>query len=340
MSAQPRRIAVLGNGGWGTALALLLHQQGHRVAVWGAFAEEIEQLAASRFNERYLPGVRVPEEVALTSDMNDALRDADIVVMAVPSHVVREVCERSVEHLPAAASVVSVAKGIESESLKRMSEVIEETAQPARLAVLSGPSHAEEVARGIPTAVVAASRDPAVARDIQECFMTDRFRVYTSNDVAGVELGGALKNVIAIAAGVCDGIGYGDNTKAALLTRGLAELSRLGSALGGRRETFAGLSGMGDLIVTCASRHSRNRAVGEQLGRGESLDSILGGMTMVAEGVRTSKGAWQLARQVGVEAPIAEKVHAVLYEGEDPRRAVHALMTRSPRSEFDPAGEP
>lgn len=336
---RSRRVAILGDGGWGTALSLLLHGAGHEIVVWGAFPDQIAETAASRFNARYLPGVPIPEGIGFTDDIAAALRGAGVVVFAVPSHVMREVCVRAAPHLARADVVVSVAKGIETESLKRMTEVIREVAQPRRLCVLSGPSHAEEVARGIPTAVVAASEDEESARKVQDCFMTERFRVYTSADVAGVELGGALKNVIAIAAGVCDGIGFGDNTKAALITRGLAELSRLGVALGGRRETLAGLSGMGDLIVTCASRWSRNRGVGERLGKGETLQQIVEGMSMVAEGVRTSRAAHRLARGVGVDAPIIDSVHAVLYEGKDPREAVPELMTRSPKAEFEASDE-
>ena len=332
---QPKRVAILGDGGWGTALSLLLHGAGHDVVVWGAFPDQVADLASARVNARYLPGIPIPVGIRFTGDIVEALRDSDLVVFAVPSHVMRQVCERAARHVSASSLVVSVAKGIEAESLLRMSEVIREIVHPERLAVLSGPSHAEEVARGIPTAVVAASEDSENARRSQDLFMTERFRVYTSPDIAGVELGGALKNVIAIAAGVCDGIGFGDNTKAALITRGLAELSRLGVALGGRPETLAGLSGMGDLIVTCASRWSRNRGVGERLGRGEKIDRIVGGMAMVAEGVRTARAAHRLARRSGVDTPIMDNVYAVLYEGKDPREAVPDLMTRSPKAEFE-----
>lgn len=335
---RPKRVAILGDGGWGTALSVLLHGAGHDVAVWGAFPDQIADLAATRVNARYLPGIPVPEGVRLTADILEALHGADLVVFAVPSHVMRQVGERAAPHLDPASLVVSVSKGIETDTLLRMSETIRDVAHPERLAVLSGPSHAEEVARGIPTAVVAASEDPEDACGTQDAFMTERFRVYTSPDVAGVELGGALKNVIAIAAGVCDGIGFGDNTKAALITRGLAELSRLGAALGGRPETLAGLGGMGDLIVTCASRWSRNRSVGERLGRGESIDRILEGMAMVAEGVRTARAAHSLARRACSETPIIDSVYAVLYEGKDPREAVHELMTRSPKAEFEIPG--
>ncbi len=335
MNGRKKRIAILGSGSWGTALAVLLDGAGHRVRLWGAFPEEIDAIRRAGANERYLPGIEVAPSIEPTADLDAALDGAELAVLAVPSHVMGELCGRLAGRIPPETVLVSVAKGIEIDGLRRMSTVIRDLLGPVRLAVLSGPSHAEEVARRIPTAVVAASDDPDVARDVQETFMTDRFRVYTSDDVAGVEYGGSLKNVFAIASGVSDGIGFGDNTKAALITRGLAELSRLGVALGGRRETFSGLSGMGDLIVTCLSRWSRNRRVGERLGRGEKLDAILADMTMVAEGVRTTRAARMLARRAGVEAPIIEKVYQVLYEDHRPDEAVALLMTRSAKPEFD-----
>ena len=254
-------ITVIGTGGWGTALAVLLHGNGHQVTLWGRLKQEVEPIIAAGENQAFLPGEKIPKQIALTLDAKSALCEAELVALAVPSHGMRPICEKLRAFLPTGA------KGIENETGARMSEVIAAVLRTDRIVVLSGPSHAEEAARGIPTAVVVASRDARLAADAQRVFMNDRFRIYTHDDVVGVELGGALKNVIALAAGVCDGIGFGDNTKAALCTRGLAEMTRLGVALGARRETFFGLSGVGDLIVTAFSRHSRNRGFGERLGK-------------------------------------------------------------------------
>jgi len=323
-------ITVIGTGGWGTALAVLLHGNRHSVTLWGRLAAEVEPLQAHRENKVFLPGVKIPAEMPVTLDPAAALRAAELVVLAVPSHGMRAICRQLKPYLPPGAALVHVAKGIEVDTDARMSEVIaQELGREAT--VLSGPSHAEEVGRGIPTAVVAAGR--AAAR-VQQVFMNERFRVYTHDDVIGVELGGAMKNVIALAAGWCDGIGFGDNTKAALCTRGLAEMTRLGVACGARPETFFGLSGVGDLIVTAFSRHSRNRAFGEQLGRGEKPEAVLAGMQMVAEGVRTAKSAWQLAQKHGVEMPITAEVYATLYAGKSPLLSVRDLMTRDAKPEF------
>jgi glycerol-3-phosphate dehydrogenase (NAD(P)+) len=321
---------VIGTGGWGTALALLLHGNGHRVTLWGRLAEEVEPILAHRENKLFLPGVKLPDSLTVTLDAAGALRAAELIVLAVPSHGMRAICRQLQPHLPARATLVHVAKGIEVDTDARMSEII--AAELGRdVVVLSGPSHAEEVGRGVPTAVVVAGADAA---RVQAAFLTERFRVYTHHDVIGVELGGALKNVIAIAAGVCDGIGFGDNTKAALCTRGLAEMARLGVALGAQRETFFGLSGVGDLIVTAFSRHSRNRGFGERLGRGESAQQILDSTRSVAEGVKTAKSVFQLASRHGVETPIAREVYAMMYEGKSPRQAVRDLMSREAKPEF------
>jgi glycerol-3-phosphate dehydrogenase (NAD(P)+) len=328
-------ITVIGTGGWGTALAVLLHGNGHCVTLWGRIEEEVSPILAVRENKTFLPGVKVPGEIMVTLDDAAALHGSELVVLAVPSHGMRTICERLKPFLPASAILVHVAKGIETDTDARMSEVIEAILGERPLAVLSGPSHAEEVARGIPTAVVAAAEDGALANKVQSVFMNERFRIYTHDDVAGVELGGAMKNVIALAAGVCDGIGFGDNTKAALCTRGLAEMSRLGVADGARQETFFGLSGLGDLIVTAFSRHSRNRAFGERLGKGETVEQILASTPTVAEGVRTARSAWQLARRLGVDAPITREVCAILYEGKPPKQAVRDLMKREAKPEFD-----
>jgi glycerol-3-phosphate dehydrogenase (NAD(P)+) len=322
------KITVIGTGGWGTALAVLLHGNGHRVTLWGRLPEEVEPILATRENKMLLPGVKVPAEITVTLETKTALRDAKMVVFAVPSHGMRPICRQLG---PTEAILVHVAKGIENETGARMSEVI--AAELHRDAVvLSGPSHAEEVGRGIPTAVVVAGKQ---ATQVQQAFMNERFRVYTHDDVIGVELGGALKNVIAIAAGCCDGIGFGDNTKAALCTRGVAEMARLGAALGARPETFYGLSGIGDLIVTAFSRHSRNRSFGERLGKGETPEQIVASTKTVAEGVRTAKSVRQLALRLAVDLPISREVHAILYEGKPPQQAVRDLMTREAKPEFD-----
>ena len=325
-------ITVIGTGGWGTALAVLLHGNGHRVTLWGRLPEEVDPILAHRENKTFLPGVKIPDAIQVTLDTKTALRQAEMAVFAVPSHGMRPICRQVREYLPANAALVHVAKGIENETGARMSEVIAEELKTDRVVVLSGPSHAEEVGRGIPTAVVVAGRDAALA---QQAFMNERFRVYTHDDIIGVELGGALKNVIALAAGCCDGIGFGDNTKAALCTRGLAEMSRLGVGMGARPETFYGLSGVGDLIVTAFSRYSRNRGFGERLGQGETAEQIAASTKTVAEGVKTAKSVWQLAQKRGVDVPISREVYAILYEGKPPKQAVRDLMKREAKPEFD-----
>jgi glycerol-3-phosphate dehydrogenase (NAD(P)+) len=311
-----------------------LHGNGHKVTLWGRLKEEVQPIIAAGENKAFLPGVKISREIVLTLDTKSALRGAELVVLAVPSHGMRPICGQLRDHLPTDVPVVSVAKGIENGTGARMSEVIAEVLKTEHIVVLSGPSHAEEVGQGIPTAVVVASRQPEHAASAQRAFMNERFRIYTHDDVVGVELGGALKNVIAIAAGACDGIGFGDNTKAALCTRGLTEMTRLGVALGARRETFFGLSGVGDLIVTAFSRHSRNRGFGERLGKGETAEQILASTQTVAEGVKTAKSAWQLAQRHGVEVPITREVQAILYEGKPPKQAVRDLMTREAKPEF------
>ncbi len=323
-------IAIIGAGGWGTALSVLLHGKGHHVRLWAYVPAHVTEMQAKHENVHFLPGVPLPSDLEISNDMAHVIEGAELVVMAVPSHTMRQSCQK----LPRLAlPVLSVSKGIENETGKRMTEVIAETLPGVSVAALSGPSHAEEVARGTPTAVVASSIDIGLARLVQQTFITERFRIYTGDDLVGVELGGALKNVIAIAAGITDGLGLGDNAKAALVTRGQAEMSRLGMALGARQETFFGLSGIGDLMVTCFSKWSRNRGVGERLGRGESLDQILASMEMVAEGVKTAKSAVMLSKRLGVEVPITREVFAVLYEGKSPRLAMRDLMTREAKPE-------
>lgn len=332
------RIGILGAGGWGTALSLLLSQNGHSVDLWEYSPEYAEKMATSRHNPDFLPNVHIPEAICITSDLASVMKEKDVLIFAVPSHVLREVAMRTLDHkIPKNALFISAVKGIENETLLRMSEIIEKLyrdyIRPDQIIVLSGPSHAEEVSRNIPTAVVVASISNASSEKAQQILMNPFFRVYTSNDVVGVELGGALKNVIAIAAGISDGVGYGDNTKAALMTRGIVEIARLGMAMGAQANTFYGLSGIGDLIVTCTSRYSRNRFVGEQIGKGKTLDEILKTMKMVAEGIRTTRAAVALAKKYGVEMPITQEVNEILFHGKDPKKAVYDLMTRTPKPE-------
>lgn len=328
------RVAILGDGGWGTALAILLSKKGYEVGLWGVFADYIALLKRERENVKFLPKVRIPDEISISSDLAEVIYDVGLVVLAIPSHFMRQVVRQLKGFDMADPIVLSVAKGIENETLMRMSEVIAEEIKPAKVAVLSGPSHAEEVAQGIPTTVVASSSDGGVSKDVQGIFMSERFRVYTSPDVIGVELGGALKNIIAIAAGISDGLGFGANTKAALLTRGMVEITRLGVKMGADPTTFKGLSGIGDLITTCISPYGRNRRVGALIAKGRRLDQILAEMEMVAEGIRTAKSAWALAQKYHVEMPITREVYLVLYEGKEPRRAVSDLMMREPKPEL------
>ncbi len=334
------KISVLSDGGWGTTLALVLIDNGHDVCLWGPFPEYVEEMRRTRRNERFLTGVALPESLRLESDLALACGGAELVVLAAPSQFARGTLERlRAVPRPADLVYVNVAKGIEVDSCKRMSEVVAEVLGGVRYAILSGPSHAEEVSRKIPTVVMTASGDEAAARLVQQAFMNHYLRIYTSDDVVGAELGGSLKNVLALAAGILDGMGLGDNTKAALMTRGIVEMARLGEALGGRAETFSGLSGIGDLIVTCTSRHSRNRHVGEELGRGRKLAEIQDEMGMVvAEGVRTARSAYELARRASVDTPIVDEVYAVLYQDKDPRAAIRDLMLRDAKSEIHRAG--
>jgi glycerol-3-phosphate dehydrogenase (NAD(P)+) len=332
------QVAVLGAGSWGTTLAIMLDEKGHTVRLWEYFPELAAAIGRERENRRFLPGIPVPRSIRVTSDMDEALDGATRIVFATPSHTVRGVARsaRSSPSFERRSIVINAAKGLEEKTLCRMSEVLaQELPIPKRRIVgILGPSHAEEVSRRMPTSVVVAGTDPAVLRDIQGFFMTEYFRVYTNTDLVGVELGVSLKNTIAIAAGICDGLGFGDNTKAALITRGLAEMKRLACRMGGREATLSGLAGVGDLIVTCMSRHSRNRHVGEEIGRGKKLPRILDEMVMVAEGVKTTRAAVKLAARVGVELPIAEQVHRVLFRGKDPRRAIKDLMVRKAKKEM------
>lgn len=325
------RVAVLGAGSFGTTLAIHLAGAGHDVRLWGRDAAAMARIRETRENAKFLAGIELPPGVKVHAELEAALEGVDFMLFVVPSQAMRPVAAQ-VAAIGAAGLPVCASKGLELGTLRRLSEVLAEMLGVGSPVVLTGPSHAEEVARGIPTTVVAACADEARARDVQVLCSTPRFRVYTNDDVVGCEYGGALKNVIAIAAGVCDGLGFGDNTKGALLTRGLAEMSRLGEAMGARRETFSGLTGMGDLIATAMSRHSRNRHVGERLGRGEKLEEVLGAMVMVAEGVHTARAARDQGRQRGIELPITEQV-CELFEGRDPQSALMALMTRDLKRE-------
>lgn len=330
------KICVIGDGAWGTALAMDAVENGHDVVLWGAFPDYLTEMRRTGENRKFLPGVRLPEELAFEPDMKKALEGCGMVICATPTQYLRGVLKRMKGLVPAGAPVVNVAKGIELDSWLRISEIVSQELGNVDYADLSGPSHAEEVSRRVPTAVTAACGDPRTAEFVQQALMNDRFRVYTSTDVAGLELGGAIKNVFAIAAGIIDGMKLGDNPKAAMMTRGIAEMGRLGEALGGKRSTFSGLSGIGDLIVTCCSGHSRNRHVGEELGKGRKLDDILREMGMVvAEGVPTARGAYTLARGAGVETPIIDEIYAILYQDKPAREAMFSLMTRAAKPEED-----
>lgn len=329
------RVAVIGAGSWGTALGNLLAKKGVETVLWSYEPVVAEGVSREHRNPIYLSEIELDARLRATSDLAGAVEGAGVVVSVSPSHVVRRVMRAASAHLGAGVLVVSASKGIETDTLETMDAVLAE-AMPgteARTAYLSGPSFALEVARERPTAVTVAARDPDTAREAQELFQTDYFRVYTNSDVRGVELGGALKNVIAIAAGVVDGLGLGYNTRAALITRGLAEMTRLGVALGADPLTFSGLAGMGDLILTCTGALSRNHTVGMELGRGRAIEEILAEMTMVAEGVNTARAARDLSRRAGVEMPIVEEMYSILYEGRSAREAVESLMLRAPKAE-------
>lgn len=328
-----RTVAVLGNGGWGTALALVAHRNGARVRLWGIDAAYVAETARLRENPRYLPGPEIPADLLLTSDAGAACADADVIVSAVPTQYLRATLRGVADAVPAGTPVLSVTKGIENGTLERPTEILATTLGPRPLGVLCGPSHAEEVARGATTSVVVASDDGDLRKGVQTLFSDEAFRVYRIHDVVGAEIAAALKNVIAIAAGICHGLELGDNASAALITRGNAEITRLGVQLGAEPETFSGLAGIGDLIATCLSRHGRNRAVGERLGRGELIDDILASMVQVAEGVRTAESVLELARREDVEMPICEQVARVLFDAHRPRAALRELMTRAPRHE-------
>lgn len=330
------RIAVIGAGSWGTALAISFSLAGRDVSLWARRPEAARVMAEERHNPTYLPDAVIPDGILVTSNLGEAIEDRDVWVIATPSQQVRAIAERLSAAVSSNHLVVSVAKGIENGTLLTTTGVLAEalpSVDPTVLSVLYGPSHAEEVASGHPTAVVVASRSTDVSGRLQRLFMSPRLRVYENDDLVGVEVAGSVKNVMAIAAGISEGVGYGDNAKAALITRGISEIRRLGCAMGARPSTFSGLAGIGDLVVTCTSRHSRNRSVGVEIGRGRSLEEIVSHMSMVAEGVRTTESVYQLAGRTGVEMPITEAVYSILFEGKAPRSAVHDLMTRAAKHE-------
>jgi glycerol-3-phosphate dehydrogenase (NAD(P)+) len=340
-------VVVVGDGGWGTTLAMLLHEKGMDVTLWGAFPEYVKIVQECRENVKFLPGVQIPKSLRITADLGEALRSSRFIITAVPSHYMRSVCMKIRDLLPPPAMsesrlIINGAKGLEMETLMRMSEVIHGALPGIPAVVLSGPSHAEEVARGNPATVVVASDVEEHAILAQNLLMAERFRVYTNTDVLGVEIAGALKNVIAIAAGASDGLGFGDNAKAALITRGIVEITRLGVKLGAQPSTFSGLAGIGDLIATCVSNYGRNRRVGELIAQGKRLEDVLAGTEMVAEGVRTAKAAYELAKRHNVEMPLTEQVYLILYRGKEPEKAVRDLMLRSAKPEieqFEPRDE-
>lgn len=333
---QKKRVAFIGDGSWGTTLAVLVANNSHKATLWGNFPEITQEIIRTRRNEKFVPGMVIPDSVVPTNDAREAVQGADFVIFSTPVVYLRQVAQRFAQVFSSGTTphIVLVSKGIERDTLLRGSEVLSQVLDVPQIAMLCGPSHAEEVAKGLPTTIVAAHPDMEVAEAIQRIFMNERFRVYTSRDVVGVEIAAAVKNVIAIAAGICDGLGFGDNAKAALLTRGLAEITRLAMAMGAQAETLAGLSGIGDLITTCISPHGRNLRVGREIGAGKTLDQVLKDLApMVPEGVFTVQAATQLARRHGIEMPISQAVHEVLFENKPAAAAARDLMTRDAKPE-------
>ncbi|WP_110927602.1 NAD(P)H-dependent glycerol-3-phosphate dehydrogenase [Bacillus massiliglaciei] len=338
MVNRKETIAVIGAGSWGTALAMVLADNEHDVRLWGHKSSQIDEINQYHTNNQYLPDIKLPENIIGYTSLAEAMAGIQTIILAVPTKAIREVLDQIGKAAKQPLTIVHVSKGIEPDSLMRISEMIEEVASPAWLkavVVLSGPSHAEEVSLRHPTTVSVSSKDMEEAERVQDLFINHHFRVYTNPDIIGVEIGGALKNIIALAAGITDGLGYGDNAKAALITRGLAEISRLGTAMGADPLTFSGLTGIGDLIVTCTSVHSRNWRAGNMLGKGKNLDEVLDNMGMVVEGVRTTKAAYQLAKKYEVNMPIAESLYDVLFNGQEVKQAVDQLMTRMKTSEME-----
>lgn len=327
------KVGILGAGSWGTALSLMLYKNGHDVTVWSIDKREVEMLQNEREHKSKLPGVKLPEDMVFTNNLEEGMKEKDFLVLAVPSIFTRSTARSMKPYIKQGQIVVNVAKGIEEDTLMTLSEQIEEELPEADVAVLSGPSHAEEVGRGLPTTCVVGAKSKATAEFLQEAFMNDFFRVYISPDILGIEIGGALKNVIALAAGIADGLGYGDNTKAALITRGIAEITRLGVKMGGKAESFSGLTGIGDLIVTCASMHSRNRRAGILIGQGKTMQEAMDEVQMVVEGVYSAKAGLALAKKYNESMPIIEQINQVLFEDKSPADAVYELMHRDGRRE-------
>ena len=333
MQHQPSTVTIVGDGGWGTTLALHLYRQGLPVVVWSAFPGHVQTVKETGYNEKFLPGIRIPRAIEFTHDLGGAIHSGNLVVLAVPSQYVGGVLKdiKACQRHP--LSILSVIKGIDTDRLLRMSQIISAALLPKNLAVLSGPTIAHEVACEIPSTAVIAAKNLSYAKRLQKIFHSSTFRIYTNSDVVGVEMGGSLKNVIAVACGVCDGLGFGTNTTAAIMTRGLVEMARLGTAMGARKRTFSGLTGLGDLVTTCSSRKSRNRFVGEELGKGRNIKDILNGMAMVAEGVPTVKAVRRLAQRYDIAMPICEQVYQIIYKQKDPRTAVVELMMRKLKAE-------
>lgn len=331
------KVSILGGGTWGIAIAVLLNNNGHEITVWSALEKEVDMLKSTR-EHKMLPGVKLADDMIFTTDDEEAVKGKDLVVMAVASSYTRSTANRFSKLITPKQKIVNVAKGIEESTLMTLSEIIEQEIPQADVAVLSGPSHAEEVGRGLPTTIVVGAKSKATAEYIQNLFMSEAFRVYTSPDVLGIELGGSLKNVVALAAGIADGLGYGDNAKAALITRGITEIARLGTVMGGKFETFCGLTGIGDLIVTCASMHSRNRRAGILIGQGKTMEEAMEEVNMVVEGVYSAKAAMALAQKYDVQLPIIEQVNAVLFEGKNADQAVQDLMLRDKKIEISDEG--
>ena len=329
------KIGILGGGSWGTALAMLLAQKEYEVHIWVRNESQAEEIRVDRTNAKYLPGISIPKNIKVSTIVKDVVKDSEIVLLAVPTNSVREVLESIGDVVESGQIFVNVAKGIEMRSMKMISEIVAEYYPNNGFAVLSGPSHAEEVSREIPTTVVSASKSKEVAELVQDIFSSPTFRVYTNPDVLGVELGGALKNIIALGAGISDGLGYGDNTKAALMTRGIYEMSKLGVALGAEADTFSGLSGIGDLIVTCTSMHSRNRRAGILIGKGYTMAKAVEEIGMVVEGIKTTEAAYNLSKSLGIEMPITKEIYDVLYNGADVRNAGQKLMSREKKHEME-----
>ncbi|HML37829.1 MAG TPA: NAD(P)H-dependent glycerol-3-phosphate dehydrogenase [Bacillota bacterium] len=329
------KIALIGAGSWGTALSVSLSGNGHAVKIWDINREHLDELSSNRENTRYLPGVKLPEEIRISYTVEEAVEGADIVLFSAPAQHFRSALEGALPYLKPEMVLINVAKGIEQKSLKRLSEIAFEKLPDAKYVVLSGPSHAEEVGRGMPTTLVSASKDVELAEYVQDVFMSDNLRIYTGSDIIGVELGGALKNIIALGAGISDGLGFGDNAKAALMTRGITEIARLGVQLGANLSTFSGLTGIGDLIVTCTSMHSRNRRCGIMIGEGMKPSEAREKVGMVVEGMYTTEAAYELAQQFGVEMPITEQIYQVINGTADAREAVMSLMTRQRKHETE-----